>query len=626
MMDFSLTFFGKVFTEAVGWFLVHSVWQGGVIAILLLLALNLLKGRSAQLRYYISYGALVLLLLASSVTFHKALIYSQEKAELKESIIRNPSYLIEQIKETKQAFELTPSPVSTNQIRLKRVKLRSALQVYFPWIVSVWVAGLIFYFLRVSGSILYLVRIRNAPRLLIDPEWRMKTTEFSYMLKIKRKIGIFLSENINMPITIGYLKPLVLLPASLLAGPPPEMIEAIIAHELAHIKRNDYLLNIFQTLIETLFFYHPGVWYISSRIRRERELACDDIAIGLTTDRVNYAKALAFAQQTIFETGSLSLAFAPRKNSLLERIKRLNTKITMKTNLFEKLTAGFIILSAFLLLSFMIDGKNSEFKNSNSPNPEATEALPQPKSFPEPGVSPVPDTHRKIVRFKHRADMEEIDSLVTVLHTHGSTGEEVEKVIEIAMTDPEIIDIEEIMQSVQIALSEIDMEELSKELELASKELELASKEMEFASQEMEKAMRTAIIECEELSGLESLDSLDHMIQTSVHIALESACKELENLNIDSIVTQAMAEASETIADLDIDIIISDALADVSEALEEEHVEIIKIRKELIEEKMTQEERKQYLEERETELQIQLEDLEEQLKKVKKQQKEVSAE
>ncbi len=115
-----------------------------------------------------------------------------------------------------------------------------------------------------------------------------------------------MSRAIKSHVTTGFLKPVILVPASMISGLSPEQIYAILAHELAHIRRNDYIINVIQTLIETIFFFHPAIWYISVQIRKERENACDDIAVELTGDKVNYAKTLAFTQDYVFRQGMLS--------------------------------------------------------------------------------------------------------------------------------------------------------------------------------------------------------------------------------------------------------------------------------------------------------------------------------
>ena len=129
------------------------------------------------------------------------------------------------------------------------------------------------------------------------------------------------STRVDVPTVIGWLTPVVLLPASALAGLTPQQIEAILAHELAHIRRHDYLVNLLQTLVETLLFYHPAVWWLSRRIRVERENCCDDLAVSLCGDPVAYAAALADLEE--LRSSNRTLALAATGGSLLQRVRRL---------------------------------------------------------------------------------------------------------------------------------------------------------------------------------------------------------------------------------------------------------------------------------------------------------------
>src|SRR6185295_14003751 len=112
-------------------------------------------------------------------------------------------------------------------------------------------------------------------------------------LELRRHVAIVQSAAVAVPTLIGWLKPVVLLPASALSGLSPEQLQAILAHELAHVRRHDYLVNLLQSMVETLLFYHPAAWWVSARVRAEREHCCDDLAVDVCGDRDSYATALA---------------------------------------------------------------------------------------------------------------------------------------------------------------------------------------------------------------------------------------------------------------------------------------------------------------------------------------------
>ncbi len=140
-------------------------------------------------------------------------------------------------------------------------------------------------------------------------------------LHIARPIRLLESSMVDVPTVIGWLRPVVLMPASALAGMAPQQLEAILAHELAHIRRHDYLVNLLQTLVETLLFYHPAVWWLSRRIRVERENCCDDLAVSLCGDPYAYARALADLEE--LRADSSRLVLAATGGSLLHRVRRL---------------------------------------------------------------------------------------------------------------------------------------------------------------------------------------------------------------------------------------------------------------------------------------------------------------
>ena len=124
-----------------------------------------------------------------------------------------------------------------------------------------------------------------------------------------------------MPTVVGWLRPAILLPIAALASLSPAQVEAILAHELAHIRRHDYAVNVLQTIAETLLFYHPSVWWLSRRIRAEREHCCDDIAVALCGDAVGYAQALA--ELETWRTVSATMAMAATGGTLLDRVRRI---------------------------------------------------------------------------------------------------------------------------------------------------------------------------------------------------------------------------------------------------------------------------------------------------------------
>jgi beta-lactamase regulating signal transducer with metallopeptidase domain len=188
-----------------------------------------------------------------------------------------------------------------------------------PWVLGLWLAG-------VAGLSLYHLAGWRWMRRLSRQSLPVGKTVFAvaqqlcHRLRIGRAVAFLESSAVSVPMVVGWLRPAVLIPASALTGLSPQQLEAILAHELAHVRRHDYVVNLFQTAIETLLFYHPAVWWISAQIRRERENCCDDLAVAVCGDRLGYARALVDLEGL---RSAPQLALAATGGSLSDRVRRL---------------------------------------------------------------------------------------------------------------------------------------------------------------------------------------------------------------------------------------------------------------------------------------------------------------
>ncbi|MBD0258667.1 MAG: M56 family metallopeptidase, partial [Cytophagales bacterium] len=215
-----------------------------------------------------------------------------------------------------------PAPLAAGDLPARLLPLAPALAPYLPQVVCAWLVCVLILGVRLTGSLLYVQHLRTSRTRLFAPEWQTKINLLARQLAVSRPVRLLESARVHVPVTIGYFKPVILLPAGLVTGLPPAHLEAILVHELAHITRRDYLVNLFQSVLEILFFFHPAVWWVSAIVRREREYCCDDVAVGTGQDPLCYLEAL-----TALETGrgghSLSLAFTGPRISLLKRVERL---------------------------------------------------------------------------------------------------------------------------------------------------------------------------------------------------------------------------------------------------------------------------------------------------------------
>jgi beta-lactamase regulating signal transducer with metallopeptidase domain len=173
---------------------------------------------------------------------------------------------------------------------------------------------------------------------------------------ITSAIQIMESGIAKVPMVIGHLKPLILVPLGMLASLPQAELEAILIHELAHIRRKDYLVNILQSLLEIIFFFNPAVLWTSSLIKREREHCCDDIAIATASSKVIYIKALVACQEYMHEQPAYAMALNGEKKHLLSRVKRLAVNDRKPITYVEKSILATCILTVALVITFLSYG------------------------------------------------------------------------------------------------------------------------------------------------------------------------------------------------------------------------------------------------------------------------------
>ena len=169
-----------------------------------------------------------------------------------------------------------------------------AVEPYLPLVVLAWLLGLVVLSGRLAGGLLYAGRLRRAGTQALGAEWQQRLAALAARAGLRRPVALLESARVAGPLVLGHLRPAILLPLGAVAGLPPQLLEALLAHELAHVVRRDYLLNLGLAVAEVLFFYHPGVWFMASCLRAERENCCDDQAAALCGgDRLRVARALA---------------------------------------------------------------------------------------------------------------------------------------------------------------------------------------------------------------------------------------------------------------------------------------------------------------------------------------------
>jgi uncharacterized protein (TIGR03435 family) len=292
--------------ERLGWMLVHFLWQGVLISALYAAArIRKAKSASPNTRYILACVALAAMMAAPLVTW--SVMRQSDAAPVSASrISRVPA----------TASTVTTAPQVFLMERVSRVPAQ-----FLPWVVAIWLAGAIALWIRLIGGWVVAARLRSTLVRPAPPEWQRTLSRLKDRVGVSRPVSLLISALAQAPAVIGWIRPVVLVPIGALAGLPSEQIEALLIHELAHIRRHDYLVNILQSVAEALLFYHPAVWWVSGHIRTERELCCDDVAVSLTGDA--FAYALALAEMESSRPAHLHAAMAANGGSLADRIGRL---------------------------------------------------------------------------------------------------------------------------------------------------------------------------------------------------------------------------------------------------------------------------------------------------------------
>ena len=332
--------------ELIGWTLVHSLWQGSIIATGLAMALRSIKSGSAALRYNVACGALLLMVCCALATFSWLVAHcdaSRWQVVMAEMAKQTDPTTDVQVFEnsrsdvaladmatdelalgSKQSSERTPSQgAETEFLVAQKTPIESSFSfaAWMPLLTIVWLLGISILSLRMLGGLWKINRWRRRGNEMSDAQILETIQRLSQKLSFNWKIRCLESLDVCVPTVLGFWRPVLLVPLGMMSGLTISELESILAHELAHIRRRDWLVNLMQTVVETLLFYHPAVWWMSSIIRTERENCCDDIAVSVCGDRLALAKALTRLEESRSpETG---LALAASGGQLLHRVRRI---------------------------------------------------------------------------------------------------------------------------------------------------------------------------------------------------------------------------------------------------------------------------------------------------------------
>jgi len=344
--------------RGVGYALLHSLWQGGVLALLLAGVLPLLRRQRAEVRYAVAAGALASLVLVVGLTFGW---YYQSQSVAVAPAVASAAPLTGEataLSQPVQASGVTQLAAADNNLPINWLQAnRRQLEAYLPLVVVAWLLGLLLMSGRLAGGLLYANRLRRAGTQALGAEWQQRLAALARRAGVRQPVALLESARVAGPVVLGHLRPVILLPLGAVAGLSPALLEALLAHELAHIVRRDYLLNLGLAVAEVLFFYHPAVWFMANCLRAERENCCDDQATALCGgDGLRVARALAALAELEAATApvprlALAAAGSGGRGSLLARVRRLALGRPQAPTMGERLLAGSLTLVGLLGLS-----------------------------------------------------------------------------------------------------------------------------------------------------------------------------------------------------------------------------------------------------------------------------------
>jgi len=317
--------------KAIGWTIVHSIWQASFVALVMSIFLNKYQKERSVVRYRIAITSLYMILFFSVVTFCLHYFASSDASNL---IVHATSSV--------DISHYSGSHFIQN--------FTFGLVHHFDFITTMWVSGMLVFFVKFIGGYLWLKRYELSGEIIPDAQVHVIFNDLIEKMNLTKPVALMESALVKTPMMIRHLKPIILLPVGIINHLELNEVEAILAHELSHISRNDFLQNIMQSLIEIVYYYHPAVWWISANVRAERENCCDEEAVRLCGSAVNYAKALVKIEEMQSQgLPALAIPMARNRDSLLHRVSRILNQPQNKSQIREKLVATVLLFSAFTL-------------------------------------------------------------------------------------------------------------------------------------------------------------------------------------------------------------------------------------------------------------------------------------
>lgn len=350
------SYFSDEFINAAGMAIFHSAWQFTLIALVMTFLLKYFQNNEANIRYLISLSSLFLSIIVFGATF---CYYFFDGSDVTSVVFMSSQGFFENNNTTHSSWNT----------------LMLWLTLHQKAIVITWLIGIGIFALRILGSWAYIEFLLKTKIPTINIDKYNFIPQLKAHFGVKHEINISESNHILSPMLLGWFKPVILFPIGIINQLEPKEIEAILAHELAHLVRKDIWINVIQTIIEAVLYFHPAIWWISTNIKVERENCCDELAISYTGDHIKYAKTLVKMQEMSFSSPALSMNFSQKNSFFTNRIKRILKMTQTRNFLKEKIITSVILVLMVMFFTKELSGLPNKAKTELANNSQNNELV-----------------------------------------------------------------------------------------------------------------------------------------------------------------------------------------------------------------------------------------------------------
>lgn len=478
--------------HALGWSVIHSLWQILLIALLWQLALLLTKKGPATLRYNLSLIAMLAIPLSFLATFFRQY-----------NVYQNARQIVSVEFDT-AAWVRTASDRTFYLLDKSQPAFLDRFEAYTPLVFWLYLGGVTILSVYALTSWFNIYKLKRRSNVEPDPKWQDRLNTMMQEYGFRKAVTVRVSDKVSVPAVVGFLKPWILLPAAMFFSMTTDQIEAIFLHELYHIRRNDHLVNALQNLLEILFFYHPLTWWISKHIRKLREECVDEWVVAETGKPLVYAGALISLEETRSTTVPQPMVAATQsKNHLFTRIKKMMTMKTRSLNTGQKMAAVLAIVFALASIAWI--------------NPPVTINLAEAGyNF---GHQLPDDAYAQLNEFSHRVNGDKQDKpqkqeekKPVTIHLHDGSSISFE-----GLSEREREIFKEAMKELQEAMLEVN-KEIFEKLQSGEfqRQMEEAGEKVRTAQEEVKKAMEQIQIQMHDESFREEIQRAGEEIRKAM--------------------------------------------------------------------------------------------------------------